>query len=92
MEAHTPKREAVEKFIASQSGHGKGWQVRVVDEQESPLNRLEATNPQAGDHAKTLDIHTRQITLTHEQVDESTKKLILRWIDSLSIAPSKAQM
>jgi hypothetical protein len=91
MEAHTPKREAVEKFIASQAGHGKGWHLRVVDEQESPLIRLEATNPQTGNHPKTLEIHTRQITLTHEEVDESTKKLILRWIDSLSTATSRVQ-
>jgi len=86
MEAHTPKRYAVERYLKQQSDHGKGWQVRVVDEQESPVVRLEAmrTGESAGDSRKTLEIHTRQITLTHEELDESTKKMIIRWLDSLS--------
>jgi hypothetical protein len=87
MESHTPKREAIEKFVASHSGHAPGWQVRVSDEQETPLVRLEAK--QGGGDARGLEIHTRQVTLTADRLDESTQKMIERWLDSLVSSGSK---
>ena len=89
MEAHTPKREAVEKLIKACRQTGSDWQIRVVDEQNSPVILLEAVKGQAGAGPKTLEIHSRQITLTHDDVDESTKKLIKRWIESLATATAK---
>lgn len=86
MEAHTPKRYAVENFIKAQRDHAHGWHVRVIDEQETPVVRLEAVNQDANatETPKTLEIHTRQITLANDDLDGSTKKLISRWLDSLS--------
>ncbi len=92
MEAHTPKREAVERFIKAQAEHGKGWEVRVIDEQETPVLRLEAVKKQTAGGPKILEIHSRQITLTHDEVDESTQKLIRRWMDSLPTAASRAEV
>jgi hypothetical protein len=86
MEAHTPKRYAVEKFIKGQGEHAHGWHVRVIDEQETPVVRLEAVNQDssAADKPKRLEIHTRQITLENDELDSSTRKMISRWLDSLS--------
>jgi hypothetical protein len=86
MEAHTPKREAVQRFISSNAGHAPGWKVRVIDEHDSPLIRLEAKQEAsaAGDAVKTLEVHTRQVSLTHDEVDASTRKMLVRWLDSLT--------
>ncbi len=86
MEAHTPKRYAVENFVKGQSGHAHGWHVRVIDEQETPMLRLEAVNhdSNATESPKTLEIHSRQITLANDELDGSTRKMISRWLDSLS--------
>lgn len=90
MEAHTPKRQAVEKFIASNREHAPGWEIRVVDQQEAPVVLLEAVpqNQGATDHGKAhhqtkLEIHTRQVSLIHDDVDNTTKQMIQRWMDSL---------
>jgi len=94
MEAHTPKRYAVENFIKGQGEHAHGWHVRVIDEQDTPLVRLEAVNNESNSAAapKILEIHTRQITLAHDELDGSTKKLISRWLDSLSSGESGASV
>jgi hypothetical protein len=84
MEAHTPKREAVQRFISSNAGHAPGWKVRVIDEHDSPLIRLEAKQDAGGDAVKTLEVHTRQVTLTQDEVDASTRKMLVRWLDSLT--------
>ncbi|MBV9268088.1 MAG: hypothetical protein JO061_18110 [Acidobacteriaceae bacterium] len=81
MGAHTPKRDAVERFIKTQSEHAHGIEVKVIDEQQNPIILLEAN---ASSSAPRLEIHTRQITLTNEQLDPSTQKMITRWLDSLS--------
>src|SRR5689334_8525819 len=85
MEAHTPKREAVQRFITGNGAHAPGWQVRVIDEQDSPVVRLEARQEVAtkAEDVRTLEVHTRQVSLVHDDIDESTKKMILRWLDSL---------
>src|SRR5947209_18584205 len=84
MEAHTPKREAIEKFLDSHKAHAPGWRIKVIDEQQIPLVRLEASSDHArGSEAKTLEVHTRQVTLAGDHLDESTQKMIERWLDSL---------
>jgi hypothetical protein len=82
MEAHTPKREAIEKFITSLQDHAPGWQVRVIDEQSTPLVRLEAKGSKG--ESQNLEVHTRQVTLAGDRLDDSTEKMIRRWLDSLA--------
>lgn len=84
MEAHTPKRQAIEKFLGHESNLSK-WIVRAVDQAESPIVLLQAyrddiveTGPE-----KTLEIHTRQVRLEDEELDEATKTMIRRWLASL---------
>jgi hypothetical protein len=83
-EAHTPKREAIEKFIHHEGG-AKDWIVEVMDEAHEPIVRLRARrDDQAGNESgKSLEIHTRQVRLTDTELDESTKTLIRRWMGSL---------
>jgi len=85
MEAHTPKRYALERFIEAHKHQAKDWQVRLIDEHDDPVVRLEATKQgiPTGQPQK-LEVHTRQVTLVHDEVDDSTKKLISRWLDSLN--------
>ena len=84
MEAHTPKREAIERFIDTHKEHAPGWHITVIDEHQTPLVRLEATSAAGkGDAPKTLEIHTRQVTLAADRLDTSTQKMIERWLDSL---------
>ena len=86
MEAHTPKREAIQKFIGHESGVSN-WIVRTVDEAESPIVLLEAYRDDAEGSrpAKTLEIHTRQVRLQDDELDEATKTMIRRWIASLEL-------
>jgi len=83
-EAHTPKREAIEKFIHHEGG-AKDWIIEVVDEAHEPVVRLQARrDDQVGTNApKYVDIHTRQVRLTDDELDEATKTLIRRWLGSL---------
>lgn len=83
-EAHTPKREAIAKFIHHE-GAPKDWIVEVVDEVHQPIVRLQARrDDQAGTNApKTLELHTRQVRLSDDELDEATKTLIRRWMGSL---------
>ncbi len=85
MEAHTPKRYAIENFINQHSAKLAGWQIRIVDEKDSPVVRLQAvrTGETTSDPGKTLEIHTRQSTVAHEEIDESTKTMIRKWLASL---------
>ncbi|HZQ52919.1 MAG TPA: hypothetical protein VFB14_12020 [Bryobacteraceae bacterium] len=85
MEAHTPKREAIEKFIGHEKAVAKHWIVRTVDEPESPIVTLRATRSDeaAGGREKTLEVHTRQVRLDSNELDESTKTMIRRWLASL---------
>lgn len=85
MEAHTPKREAIEKFIGHEKTVAKHWIVRTVDEPENPIVRLRATRSDeaSGGQEKTLEVHTRQVRLDSNELDESTKTMIRRWLASL---------
>lgn len=85
MEAHTPKREAIEKFIGHEKSAAKHWIVRTVDEAEDPIVRLRATRSDeaGGGQEKTLELHTRQVRLDSNELDESTKTMIRRWLASL---------
>lgn len=81
METHTPKREAIERFLTKHGGSSApGIQVRIVDEHESPVIWLQASG---GGPNRSLEIHTRQVTLTHDELDASTQKMIERWLASL---------
>ena len=92
MEAHTPKREAIEKFLNRHQEHAPGWRITVIDEQHTPLVRLEGhSSASAGSEAKTLEIHTRQVTLSADNLDDSTQKMIERWLDSLVSGATKSQ-
>jgi hypothetical protein len=83
-EVHTPKREAIEKFIHHEGG-AKDWIVEVVDEGHEPILRLQARrDDEAGITAqKSLELHTRQVRLSDDELDEATKTLIRRWMGSL---------
>lgn len=83
MEAHTPKRQAVEKLVGTLHIRAAGWEIRAVDQQNEPIIDLQATR---GSETRSLQIHTRQVTLEGETLDESTAKLVERWIDSLNSA------
>ncbi len=85
MEAHTPKREAIEKFIHHESKASSNWIIRVLDASHDPVVRLEASrDDRAGsDPLKTLEVHTRQVRLADDELDESTKTMIRRWLASL---------
>ncbi len=85
MEAHTPKREAIQKFIAHESGRSKNWTIRAVDEAETPVVILHAyrDDPTQGKPEKTLEVHTRQVRLEDDGLDEATKTMIRRWLSSL---------
>lgn len=85
MGTHTPKREAIERFLA-RHGAAPGIQVRVVDEHDNPVIWLQASG---GGPNPTLELHTRQITLTNDQLDGSTQKMIERWIASLHSQPQR---
>ena len=85
MEAHTPKREAIEKFVMQESGRAKGWVIQVSDELHDPVVRLYAWKGGRRDSApdKSLEVHTRQVRLSDGEPDESTRTLIRRWLASL---------
>jgi hypothetical protein len=85
MEAHTPKREAIEKFVGHESKSASTWIIRVHDKVHDPVVLLQAwrddeveTEPD-----KSLEIHTRQVRLQDDELDEATKTLIRRWMASL---------
>lgn len=83
-EAHTPKREAIQRFIGHEEGPGK-WIIRAKDEAHNPVVLLEAYRDDRREDApeKTLEIHTRQVRLEDNELDEATKTMIRRWMASL---------
>lgn len=85
METHTPKRQAIEKFINHESQVAKDWIIRVLDEPHDPIIRLQAWRDSVAESApqKSLEVHTRQVRLSDEELDEATKTLIRRWMASL---------
>lgn len=85
MAAHTPKREAIEKFVQHESGISKDWLIRVVDEPHDPVVRLHACRAGnvEGAPEKSLEVHSRQVRLSDEELDEASKTLIRRWLASL---------
>jgi len=85
MEAHTPKREAIEKFIGHEEQAVSRWIVRAKDREHEPVVLLQAWRD---DHVetgpeKTLEVHTRQVRLQDDELDEATKTMIRRWLASL---------
>lgn len=81
MEAHTPKRLAIERFVKNEHGRARAVRVRIIDEKENPIVRLETLD--AGGPAKALDVHTRQVVLENDDIDQTTKQMIRRWLASL---------
>jgi hypothetical protein len=86
MEAHTPKREAIEKFIGHETG-ASDWIIRAVDEVENPVVVLKAYRDDRVEPGpeKTLEVHTRQVRLLDDELDEATKTMIRRWLASLQV-------
>jgi hypothetical protein len=85
MEAHTPKREAIQRFIGHESGLVKNWVIRAIDEAENPIIVLQAyrADKVEGIPEKILEVHTRQVRLGDSDLDETTKTMIRRWLASL---------
>ena len=85
MEAHTPKREAIQNFIGHESGLFSNWVIRALDEAESPIVVLQAFRDDKVEDGpeKTLELHTRQVRLEDSELDEATKTMIRRWLASL---------
>jgi hypothetical protein len=81
MEAHTPKRYAIERFVRSEQGKTREVRVRIIDEKENPIVRLETED--ATGQVKGLDVHTRQVALENDDIDSTTKQMIRRWLASL---------
>jgi hypothetical protein len=81
MEAHTPKRLAIERFLKTEKGSARDVRVRVIDEKENPIVRLETVH--ASEPVKALDVHTRQVILENDDIDHTTKQMIRRWLASL---------
>lgn len=84
MPVHTPKREAIEKFIKHESGIAN-WTIQVIDEPHDPVIRLHAWRVGSTENApeKSLEVHSRQVRLSDEELDETSKTLIRRWLASL---------
>ncbi len=85
MAAHTPKGAAIEKFLHHESGIAKDWIIRLEEEPENPAVLIHARrDDQATDQgSKSLEVHTRQVRLQDDELDESTKTMIRRWMQSL---------
>jgi hypothetical protein len=85
MEAHTPKREAIEKFIGHEEQAVSSWIVRARDQEHQPVVMLQAWRDDQveAEPEKTLEIHTRQVRLHDDELDEATKTMIRRWLASL---------
>ncbi len=85
MDAHTPKREAIERFVNHESRAASNWVVRVKDDANGPVVHLQAWRDDRRESApeKTLEVHTRQVRLADDEPDESTKTMIRRWLASL---------
>lgn len=85
MEAHTPKREAIEKFIGHEEQAVSTWIVRAKDQEHEPVVVLQAWRDDQveAEPEKTLEIHTRQVRLHDNELDEATKTMIRRWLASL---------
>ncbi|MBV9301217.1 MAG: hypothetical protein JOY62_08130 [Acidobacteriaceae bacterium] len=85
MAAHTPKREAIERFVQHESAARKNWIIRVVDEEHDPVIRLHAWRDDKSEAVpeKSLEVHSRQVRLFDEELDEASKTLIRRWLASL---------
>jgi hypothetical protein len=85
MEAHTPKREAIEKFIGHEEQAVSSWIVRARDQEHQPVVILQAWRDDQveAEPEKTLEIHTRQVRLHDDELDEATKTMIRRWLASL---------
>lgn len=84
MEAHTPKRLAIERFLKTAKSEQKSERdvrVRVIDERENPIVRLETVDASAP--VKSLDVHTRQVVLENNEIDPTTKQMVRRWLASL---------
>lgn len=85
MAAHTPKGQAIEKFLHHEASTAKDWIIRMEEEPDNPAVMLNARrDDQVGtDGIKTLEVHTRQIRLHDDELDEATKTMIRRWMNSL---------
>lgn len=85
MEAHTPKREAIERFVKHESGTGGNWIIRAAEDAHDPIIRLNAWRDDKREDKpeKSLEIHSRQVRLADDELDESSKTLIRRWMASL---------
>ena len=85
MDPHTPKHEAIEKFIHHESSAIGKWRIQVFEESHDPVVRLQAFRDDIVEGApeKSLEVHTRQVRLADDELDESTKTLIRRWLASL---------
>ena len=85
MEAHTPKREAIEKFIGHEEQAVSRWIVRAKDQEHEPVVLLQAWRDDRVDAEpeKKLEVHTRQVRLQDDELDEATKTMIRRWLASL---------
>ncbi len=59
--------------------------MEVVDQGHEPVVRLQARRDDrvTTETSKYVDIHTRQVRLTDDELDEATKTLIRRWLGSL---------
>jgi hypothetical protein len=85
MDPHTPKHEAIDKFIHHESSAIGKWRIKVLEEAHDPIVRLQAFRDDVVESApeKSLEVHTRQVRLADDELDESTKTLIRRWLASL---------
>jgi hypothetical protein len=85
MAAHTPKGEAIEKFVHHEASSAKDWIIRMEEEPDNPAVMLRAQRDDQADaeRLKSLEVHTRQVRLQDDELDESTKTMIRRWMHSL---------
>ena len=85
MAAHTPKGEAIEKFLHHEATTAKDWILRLEEEADNPAVLIHARrDDQAGTEGiKSLELHTRQVRLHDDELDEATKTMIRRWMSSL---------
>lgn len=87
MAAHTPKGEAIDKFLHHEGMIAKDWIFRVEEEPDNPAVLLHARrdNQISEDQRNWLEVHTRQVRLQDDELDEATKTLIRRWMGSLNV-------
>ena len=84
MATNTPEGASIVRFIEHESGSHGPWVVRVVEGADRKVI-VEAFRDDEVEAApvKSLEVHTDQVHLYDDEIDEATKTMIRGWLASL---------